>query len=351
MHATAEVLGVQLQGHAVLRGSLRSTVLRCHTVDGDTVVVKQFASTRTVNNSGGYGYAREWAALQTVPDAPQLLAADPQHGMIVMEDLGTHPTLADVLLGDDAERARAALLDWAATVGRSLSSGPGTADRFTQLIRQRDPASRSNGGPPSPLLAPAGVQRLADQGVRVPDRVPDELERMALLNGDPTTQVLSAGDFCPDNALVGPGGAVRLIDMEGAAVHHPSLAVAYLTMPFPTCWCLAELPDGMADQLWQACRAAAPSLTPVWESSDWPMMLELASANHVLMMTELSLNGLLDGDVPLAPASGRRRLAARWLWAADRLETLPGIAELCRNALDHWPDWDPALPPYPAFRR
>lgn len=351
LKAAAEVaLGAPLVSHAVLRGSIRSTVLRCRTADDRSVVVKQFASTRTVNNSGGYGFAREWAALQTVPDAPRMLAADTDLGLIVMEDLGTHPTLADVLLGDDADAARSGLLDWAGSVGRTLAADPAMADRFVALVRERDPASRTGGGPPSPQLATAGVDRLAAQGVRVPDRVAGELARMDRLSGDGSTRVLSPNDFCPDNALVTPDG-IRLIDLEGTALHHPALAIAYLVMPFPTCWCLAAFPDGMSDELWQACCAAAPALATVWEAPEWPEMLELACANHVLVMTELSLNGLLDGDIPLAPASGRRRLASRWLWAADRLQTLPGVAELCRNALDHWPGWDPELPGYPAFRR
>ena len=54
------------------------------------------------------------------------------------------------------------------------------------------------------------------------------------------------------------------------------------------------------------------------------------------------------GDIPLAPASGRQRLAARWRWAGEHLTTLPGIAELCRRALHHF-GWPSELPLYPAF--
>lgn len=350
----AEIVAVAESVHArplrldtVLRGSPRTTVLRCRDQDG-TVVVKQFATTRTVANSGGYGFAREWAGLQTVAGAPQLLATSTEHALLVMEDVGLSPTLADLLLGIDPDTARTATLEWARTVGRTVAAGAEASvrTRFADLITERDPRTRSRGGPPSPELPRAAVDRLAGHGIVVPDSVAAELSRLARLAADEAS-CLSPGDFCPDNAVV-EGDRVRLVDLEGAAVHHPALAAAYLVMPLSTCWCLADFGEGFTSLLWQEFRTAASALDQVWDSPTWTEDLQLACASHVLAMTELSLGGLVAGDIPLAPASGRQRLAARWRWAGEHLTTLPGIAELCRRALHHF-GWPSELPLYPAF--
>src|SRR5688572_8113988 len=51
---------------------------------------------------------------------PALLAAG--QGTIVMEDLGSGPSLADLLLDDDRGAAECALLAWAGPLGRALAA-------------------------------------------------------------------------------------------------------------------------------------------------------------------------------------------------------------------------------------
>ena len=63
----------------------------------------------------------------------------------------------------------------------------------------------------------------------------------------PTAPVLTPGDACPDNNLLTADGAL-LIDFEFAEVRHPAWDVAYLRVPWPTCWCSWRLPTAVADR-------------------------------------------------------------------------------------------------------
>ena len=91
-------------------------MLRCRTPSGP-VVVKKYP------DGSSAAFAREVAGLTALDHTPDLLAVDREHGLVVMSDLGTGPTLADLLLGDDRAAAWAGALEWvealADTLGRS----------------------------------------------------------------------------------------------------------------------------------------------------------------------------------------------------------------------------------------
>jgi hypothetical protein len=65
---------------------------------------------------------------------------------------------------------------------------------------------------------------------------------------------LSPADTCPDNNVETPDGLV-LVDFESATVRPVAWDLAYLVVPWPTCWCAWRLPDALsADALatWRA---------------------------------------------------------------------------------------------------
>lgn len=90
--------------------------------------------------------------------SPELFAHDPHERVVVLEDLGRAPTLADKLLGNDARAAERALLSWARSLGRMHASTAGREADFDALSRR------------------LGVSRLVDPhgatGRRVLDRLP-----------------------------------------------------------------------------------------------------------------------------------------------------------------------------------
>src|SRR6516165_1423591 len=69
---------------------------------------------------GGFGAelaALEYLNAMPVPVAPRLVGADAEAGLLLMEDLGPGASLADALLADDRERARADLVSYAQALG------------------------------------------------------------------------------------------------------------------------------------------------------------------------------------------------------------------------------------------
>ena len=111
--AGSAALGRPLASPRVLQGSDRSAVLRCATRErarpgeGGTVIVKTYPP----DGPGAGSFAAEAAGLVLTGDAglgPVLLAADPAGLTVVMSDLGSGPSLADLLLDgppDGGERA------------------------------------------------------------------------------------------------------------------------------------------------------------------------------------------------------------------------------------------------------
>ncbi len=73
---------------------------------------------------------------------------------------------------------------------------------------------------------------------------------------------LTPGDACPDNNIETPDGLV-LIDFEVADFRHVAWDAAYLTEPWPTCWCSWRLPSEVTDEAVARWRATIePALAP-----------------------------------------------------------------------------------------
>lgn len=113
LRAAGEVVGVELSDPVDLGGNPRSVVLRCRTASGGSVVVKRFGS----EPDGLRAFAAEAAGLSLRLAGPELLGVDASVPLVVMEDLGSAPTLADVLLGDDPRAALDGLSAWARGLG------------------------------------------------------------------------------------------------------------------------------------------------------------------------------------------------------------------------------------------
>jgi hypothetical protein len=131
----AAVLGEPLCDPIDLGGSERSAVLRCALPDGGTVVVKAYPQTA----AGRLGWAAEAAGLEFIEampsggSGPRLLGVAPEVPLVVMSDLGSAPSLADLLLGSSQPAAARAWLDWAVTCGRLAAVSAGCQDRFIRI--------------------------------------------------------------------------------------------------------------------------------------------------------------------------------------------------------------------------
>ena len=92
----------------------RSHVVRLHLATGRSVVMKKRAGKDTFGAELG---ALEYLNGMPEPVAPRLLGADADAGILLMEDLGPGPSLADSLLTGDRSRVRADLVSYAEALG------------------------------------------------------------------------------------------------------------------------------------------------------------------------------------------------------------------------------------------
>ncbi|MBF4763076.1 phosphotransferase [Nocardioides islandensis] len=255
--AASAALGRPVHDLGGLGGSDRSNVHRV-TDGADTYVVKGYGGGSVASwarESVGLGVAGELGV------APRLLATAPDPPLVVMEDLGSAPDVAQHLLADDPRAADDALVAWARTLG--LLHARTHADReATRRAFSRAEASVAGRGPTDRFTL--GVQGSLDDANRgwatnaeelaIPD--PPDVGVLAESLADPDHHALSPSDTCPDNNMLLADGC-RLIDFEWAEVRHPAWDAAYLSVPWPTCWCSWRIPDDSADRAMDAYREEA----------------------------------------------------------------------------------------------
>lgn len=287
-------------------------------------------------------FEAESAGLASSRFGPRLLAVDAETPLLVMEDLGDGPSLADLLLGDDSDAAHHGLLAWADALGRMCADSLGSATGPGQLFGM-DESLR--------LL----TDRLSELDIPT-----DGLDELLTGLREPEYLVFSPGDACPDNNVFTPGG-VRFLDFESAGVHSVFLDAAYTRMPFATCWCVFGLPAGMNADMETAFRRPLVEIcADLADDACWDTGVRRACVAWTLANTAWFLPpAITDPSARIGRFGPRRRayLAHRWERAAAQLEDagdLPEIATVLRALMDwaarKWTPTDRVLQPYPAFR-
>lgn len=256
-------------------------------------------------------FVRERTALRLashhdLPGTVRLLGACEDPALVVLEDLGDGPSVADLLLGDDPVAAEQAVQDWATTVGRLQAASTQLGDEFRARLTA---ASRlaisarapSRIDPPADLLtdwlngsAETLEALVGPLGSRPTATALEELRAVtqALAQPGPASGLVP-GDTCPDNALY-VDGRLTLIDFEGAAHRHIAWEAAHLLVPWPTCWCSWALPDEVANRAlaaWQG--TVSPAIPQATEDS---FADELAQA--VIAWVFVTLTFLLPHTIP-----------------------------------------------------
>ncbi|GAA5024023.1 hypothetical protein [Kitasatospora paranensis] len=349
--AAGALLGTRLSDPVDLGGSRRSTVLRCATADGGSVIVKAF----TDEPAALRAFTAEAAGLSLALAGPELLAVAADPPLLVMADLGSAPTLADVLLGPDAAAAERGLSAWARGLGRL---GAGSVHRRADLAALW---ARYDKGMPSwddepwiPANAAALPGVIEAAGSTVPPGLEADLARIGTAGGG-QYPAFTPGDTCPDNNLITPQG-LRLIDFEAACFQSVFLTAAYCSMPFSTCWCVFRLPTGMGEALEEIYRQEAVAAYPALaEDAVWRAGMRQAAAVWTVDATVRLLPRATQADTPMHRTrrpvpTVRQVLLHRWERAAGLTE-FPAFADTFRRLLRQTAaGWDvPPLPPYPAF--
>ena len=254
----------------------RTDVFRLRLNGGRSAVLKRRGQGREQGQHGGEAgvFGIELATLEylnamPVPVAPRLLGADTEAGILLMEDLGPGPSLADSLLTGEPGQAKAGLIAYARALGRLHAWSRSRGDELAALRARYAPGA---------ALAPAWMGAIergreaflgvaAELGL-VTDGVEDEISGLGALMSGPELSGpgpggpgaggpgpggpgaggsgylgLVHGDACPDNVRL-VGGDGRVFDFETSGWGPVVLDIAYLLAPFPSCWCFGAVPAG-----------------------------------------------------------------------------------------------------------
>jgi Phosphotransferase enzyme family len=334
--ARALLPGVRLEPLEQLRGGERSSVQRVLATRSDgtrsTVVVKRFLV-------AGEGWVREAAALSVLParvPAARVVVAGAQPPVLVTDDLGAGGSVADALLGDDPALATEAVIGWAQAIATLHAATAGSRDAFSAALAERQgelPVAESRMSVDLEDAVRVLDRECGSLGVRVPAGAFDELRGLGKRLGGSGAAALTPADTCPDNNVATSAG-LALLDFEGAQWRHLAWDVAYLLVPWPTCWCSWQLPDPVADQAVAAYKRIAAQTFPYVTEPGFAADLDAAAAGWALLSTSWFIDSALGSDPsvnPDKPTPTRRAMILHRLHRAGQSAELPAVAELARS--------------------
>ncbi len=330
--AAALLPGVRLELAERLRRTERSEVLRVRAAGPgwpgpETLIVKMFPG-------AGEGWARESAALAAAPagaPVPGLVAAGADPPVVVMTDAGTGRSLADELLGGDAAAAGAAAGRFAAALAQLHLSTRGVRSEFGAQLAARSGGTFAASAMPGLVgdAVPALASLCERLGVRVPDRELAALAELPDRLSAAGPAALTLADACPDNN-VSTGAGYVLIDFEEAEWRHIAWDAAYLTVPWPSCWCSFRLPAAVTRQALTRYRTAIAGAVPYAGTPAFDHDVALAAAGWALVTASWFLPKALASDPPLhdaaAPLPTRRAAILHRLGEAHGSAVQPVLA-------------------------
>ena len=236
--------------------------------DGSPAIVKQIAG----GADAAARYRREIAALTLAAGVrpavvPELLGTDPDEAVMVLEYV---PAGGPTRAGWHVDYSVALARLHTSLIG---ASGPTKPAPGRTAAAEQPRASTVDGARIDALPAHCGPGRAdvraflefaARLGVAVPGGAEAELHALLVRLAAAGRDALLHGDPCPDNAMPTAGG-IRFVDLEQAALGSGAIELAYLSMGFPTCWCVAATPAAVLAEAraayfetWRAMAGAEP---------------------------------------------------------------------------------------------
>jgi Ser/Thr protein kinase RdoA (MazF antagonist) len=334
----------------------RRHIVRLHLGPGRTAVLKR-RDGRTLQSGQSGRFGAELAVLEylnamPVPVAPRLLGADPGAGLLLIEDLGAGTSLADSLLAGDRTRAEADLVAYARALGTLHAWSMGRPGDLADLLARHAPGAAQ--GPTWLGAVESGRDAFLDAAVRLglpTGGVAEEVSEVRALLAGPGYLGLVHGDACPDNVHLADG-VCRIFDFETSGWGTVALDAAYLLAPFPSCWCFAHLPAGVAAPAVAAYRGCLQD-AGIRLGPDWDAVTAAALAAFIIARGRMIARAL-DEDPRWGTTTMRPRLLT-WLrtftGAASRAGVLPRLAHLSAALQDQLSERWPGLviAEYPAL--
>lgn len=323
---------VQLSKPRRLGGNERTQVQRfaADYPDGNhgSLIAKQY--------SAGEAWVRESAALAVLSSAisvPRIVAAQSAPPVLILSDLGEGPSVADALIGRDPAAAEHAVCSWAHAMARLHGATVSLRADFRAAIEARQGELTVRDAPFGNDIEAAvrGLDRACTAlEVRMPAGATDELHGLAKRLGASGLGALTPADACPDNNVVTNDG-LALLDFEGAQWRHIAWDVAYLRVPWPSCWCSWRMPDEVSARALDVYRETAAPVIPDVADEQFERDVSAAAAGWALITTSWFLDNALGSDPmlnPDKPTPTRRAMITHRLAAAARSTELPALAEL-----------------------
>jgi hypothetical protein len=325
--------------------------------DSRTVIVKEFTGLDE-------DWVRECAALSVLPAevrAPRFIAAGTVPPTVVMSDVGAGTSVADALLGPDPVAAADAVAQWATSIGMLHRATTGSREAFRHALLARAgalpvalPVAEAKMSAGLDDAAATMAQQCAELGVDIPPGALEELRALATRLSDAGAAAMTPADACPDNNVRTDDG-LALIDFEGAQWRHVAWDVAYLIVPWPSCWCSWRIPADVAERAIEAYRRAVAM--PDADAAGFRRDVEAAAVGWAFMSMAWFLpRALADARAPAdqdKPTPNRRASILHRLDQARRSADGPALAEFSTRLHEvlsaRWGEL--TLPYAPAFDR
>lgn len=366
---------VQLGRSATLQD--RSSVARFTVLDGPSgippsIVVKRvppdqpYAPDASGFPAPSWFLFNHWAGLHFLSAvagegvlSPRCYGGDRARGMVLMEDLGDGPGLDAVLLGGDRDAAEAALVALAMTLGRLHAMTIGQEGVYDHIRDALGPHPHDTDFYQYQWLATAFHTTMAALNVTpAPGAAADVAHLIAAIRDPGPFRAYTHGDPCPDNVRVSPAG-MKLIDFDVSGFGHALTDGVYGRILFPTCWCVNRLPEGIAERMETAYRAAVvPGCPAAADDALFGQAVTVACAYWVLSMCQFTpLPALLVHDEDWGIATMRQRYLVRADILAHTTATLGHLEALgmtfqalATHLRQRWAGEGVPLRMYPAFR-
>ncbi len=327
----------------------RARVLRCRVTSGadhPSLIVK-------IADPDSVTFRRELAAYRVLPDwwsgrsrIPRLVAALPEYGVLVLEDITRATPLLRLLLGSDRAGTQLSLGRTSHALGELHAKGRSVRDRWPLQLGAGPPAFQEQAATFERAF-PAIHQLIAALGIRPTDAFDDGLEHLSrrIAEGAPETTI-TVGDIAPTNVFLSADEVV-FIDFEYAGVRHPFYDAMF--------WhCICSFPPDVCDAMTNRYRVGLAE-------GGWPFdddrfdrgMVDAASHRLFWTLGWTSTANLLEKDRPAPPT---RALLLHYIAEFVRLArgrphdpALVAMAEEClRRLLLRW-DERPAEAAFPVF--
>ncbi len=306
-------------------------------------------------------FFNEWAGLQFLSEiaphlalAPHFYAGNKAHGLIVMEDLGTGNGLHHLLLADSPEAAEEAAIQYAAIVGKMHAATVGKQEAFSHIRKALGPVDI----PDYTWISSVLWEAIHTLNVAPAAGIEEELKQLTSIMENPGPfSAYTHGDPCPDNLLLGT--SATLFDFEYGAYRHALIEGVYARMPFPTCWCVSQLPAHIIDRMETSYRMELAKGCPVAHDDRLFAQAVAAASAYWTIHDCRFLHRHLEKDWQWSPglATARQRFLLRFNVAREAIETseyLPAIGKTFERMADRLRELLPPeadqMPYYPAFR-